>query len=808
MRVHRYPDAWLACIKASSDLLGDGETRDLILDIAASVQPSDPTIILRERSVQFLGTLCDPESGFFFKLAASMQSSTPTRVLVKACTLVAELARFHPAAPKLSQLRLALLSFKDIAHARASDSELVAAVAAAEEAFQRAQANPEAAVAESVRSTIPRAASSQILPTLDRLVLGEAALPVNLVNGPYRSTSDYLATHFHLIKALRSGNREQMRGTRVRSYERVSLTGIHLLPHGGGIVHRVRFSTRRNIDWSRTKWLVYGNLVVFSYDNYSSAFFAKIANRDIDLLSKGLVDIQFQSVAESSRFERASQNSSDRPGHMLESPLLFIAFEPILQSLKSLDLRGAMPFSDDIVSLRRGPSLGSTAPAYMTPASTVSLKVQGATVGPWAAAAEAWPQQVVGLFSPQQYRAVRLALRDRLAIIQYRKSILGRYPDLLDERLAKRIVLSWINCQSAAAARAYAKQREQRAGAVDDEGFETAGTRRARREARRAQEGSAEASSRQQSVPQEQQVQREQQAPDLPQDDMEDEDEAAEEAAAAANEDFFSESDSDDKDSQAESNSTSEEEALNEDDEVFEAAARRSGAASRNPKSSSNVRTRASNVVELDGEVDEDAGSGSSADDSASDSEEEFIFSRVHKAWSLSLSDRKILLTSWMSQREKDVREAENSAKETYQNVCRGYKQLEHMAKLDVLKKADVIGVTTTGCCIHADLLHHLKPAVVVCEEAAEILEGQLVAALTASTQHLVLVGDDEQLQPAVERYQLAVRHRLDVSMFQRLKQNGHEQVILTQQRRMRPEISELVRPIYPDLTNNTHVLS
>jgi superfamily I DNA and/or RNA helicase len=82
-----------------------------------------------------------------------------------------------------------------------------------------------------------------------------------------------------------------------------------------------------------------------------------------------------------------------------------------------------------------------------------------------------------------------------------------------------------------------------------------------------------------------------------------------------------------------------------------------------------------------------------------------------------------------------------------------------------------------------------------VVEEAGKVFEAHLLAALSRSTQHLILVGDHEQLRPKAQVYELqAVSGRrldLDVSLFERLaKQPGFPCRTLQVQRRMNPQIS------------------
>ena len=81
-----------------------------------------------------------------------------------------------------------------------------------------------------------------------------------------------------------------------------------------------------------------------------------------------------------------------------------------------------------------------------------------------------------------------------------------------------------------------------------------------------------------------------------------------------------------------------------------------------------------------------------------------------------------------------------------------------------------------------------------IVEEAAEILEPQLVAVIPPSVQHLIMIGDHKQLRPTVRFNRLARHHHLDVSMFERLVKCKLPQHSLGTQGRMRDELAELLR--------------
>ena len=86
---------------------------------------------------------------------------------------------------------------------------------------------------------------------------------------------------------------------------------------------------------------------------------------------------------------------------------------------------------------------------------------------------------------------------------------------------------------------------------------------------------------------------------------------------------------------------------------------------------------------------------------------------------------------------------------------------------------------------------------VCVCVCNGQVLESQLLATMQTTTEHVLLIGDHQQLRPKVNSYHLERTKNLCVSMFERLTLRGIPSVQLTTQRRMRPTISQFVRPLY-----------
>ncbi|KAK7200275.1 AAA domain containing protein [Novymonas esmeraldas] len=133
---------------------------------------------------------------------------------------------------------------------------------------------------------------------------------------------------------------------------------------------------------------------------------------------------------------------------------------------------------------------------------------------------------------------------------------------------------------------------------------------------------------------------------------------------------------------------------------------------------------------------------------------------------------------------------------ETMKSVVRVRRHAMDELKLSLLQGADVVGLTTTGCAMNQNLLRSLRPSVLVVEEAAEVLESQLLACMTDSLKQIILIGDHYQLQPKVDTFQYEKINHLNLSLFERLARTT-QPIRLTEQRRMHPDISRLIRPFY-----------
>lgn len=133
------------------------------------------------------------------------------------------------------------------------------------------------------------------------------------------------------------------------------------------------------------------------------------------------------------------------------------------------------------------------------------------------------------------------------------------------------------------------------------------------------------------------------------------------------------------------------------------------------------------------------------------------------------------------------------------------------------LQDCHVIGVTTTGFASHSDLIRSVSAKVLVCEEAAEVLEAHVLSALLPTLEHAVLIGDHLQLRPQIMNHDFSMEnprggelYGLDTSLFERVAEleryagKRFPVARLDCQRRMHPSIAELVRStLYPELVDH-----
>ena len=172
----------------------------------------------------------------------------------------------------------------------------------------------------------------------------------------------------------------------------------------------------------------------------------------------------------------------------------------------------------------------------------------------------------------------------------------------------------------------------------------------------------------------------------------------------------------------------------------------------------------------------------------------------------LETKDRWRLYRLWRKRAEEYHQKLFLTRQNEYDQAVEREQEIIRMEEYEVLRGACVIGMTTTCAAKYRSILKEIRPRIVIVEEAAEVLEAHIIASLTPGCQHLILIGDHQQLRPTPAVYDLAKRFKLDVSLFERMVNVGMQCEMLNVQHRMRPEIAALMKHIYDDLENDESV--
>ena len=119
------------------------------------------------------------------------------------------------------------------------------------------------------------------------------------------------------------------------------------------------------------------------------------------------------------------------------------------------------------------------------------------------------------------------------------------------------------------------------------------------------------------------------------------------------------------------------------------------------------------------------------------------------------------------------------------------------MSDAEAIKNFSVVAMTTTGCAKYSTILEQNHFETIIVEEAAEVLESHVLSVLTKNTKKLILIGDHKQLKPKPYNFELESKYNFNVSMFERLINNGIPYAALKYQRRMKKKFADFVRIIY-----------
>lgn len=153
-----------------------------------------------------------------------------------------------------------------------------------------------------------------------------------------------------------------------------------------------------------------------------------------------------------------------------------------------------------------------------------------------------------------------------------------------------------------------------------------------------------------------------------------------------------------------------------------------------------------------------------------------FLLNKAEQdVWAMTLQEKALLLSHFVkSLTDETVLDIIDDIKQDQRGKSEAtnvYNEIDRRT----LQAADIIGITTTGLAKKIPALQHVKAKVVVCEEAGEVLEAHMLSTMLPSVEHIIQIGDHEQLRPQIANFSLSMESsqgklfQLDRSQFERL---------------------------------------
>lgn len=181
------------------------------------------------------------------------------------------------------------------------------------------------------------------------------------------------------------------------------------------------------------------------------------------------------------------------------------------------------------------------------------------------------------------------------------------------------------------------------------------------------------------------------------------------------------------------------------------------------------------------------------------------VLSEHSYIWIMDKTTRTEKIKTWNQQLMAERISGIGSLVDSYNRSENTLREAWGQKNAEIIQEKRIIACTTTAAAKYTKHIRNAAPSIIMVEEAGEILESHILTAMTPATKQLVLIGDHQQLRPKINNYALTVEKGdgfdLNRSLFERLILAGFPHTTLSQQHRMCPEISSLVRQLtYPDL--------
>ncbi|PVD21340.1 hypothetical protein C0Q70_19513 [Pomacea canaliculata] len=204
--------------------------------------------------------------------------------------------------------------------------------------------------------------------------------------------------------------------------------------------------------------------------------------------------------------------------------------------------------------------------------------------------------------------------------------------------------------------------------------------------------------------------------------------------------------------------------------------------------------------------------------------------SAITDVWShrLQVKDRVRLYLFWLDRYQTSLKDSIKTEADLYETEAARMRELKFAEDRDIMRSKAVIGMTTTGAARYRSVLKDIGCPIVLLEEAAELITtwfmtSSRIAMMLSRGLFIKCVGaggargdDTERVVSASHPHRrpsaaAAVAHgvraeqdyNLDISLFERLIKNQLHHTTLTLQHRMKPQIANLVRHVYPHLKDH-----
>ncbi|KPJ16525.1 NFX1-type zinc finger-containing protein 1 [Papilio machaon] len=264
----------------------------------------------------------------------------------------------------------------------------------------------------------------KIFPTKEDL-LGDSKIKIkpNIINGAYSSIEHYLDVQFKLLREdcfapLREGickymeNPSKRRHENIRVYPKVRIIRTYVSNNKVG--HLVDIAWQDRLDngstdkkqYAHSKKLMFGSLLLFTSDQFETVLCASVLDSNQRLLADGYIVVSFESLVSNKIYDEAYL--------MVESEVYFEPYHRVLKVLQNMRTDD-MPMKEYIVYVQAEPK----PPKYLTSDTIYSiLDVNNKEISFPVLDTEKWPSSECLGLDEYQMSAYQFALTRQFAVIQ------------------------------------------------------------------------------------------------------------------------------------------------------------------------------------------------------------------------------------------------------------------------------------------------------------------------------------------------------------------------------------------------------